>query len=744
MNSRAFTKAGILISICAAMTSVTGCGQSDAAKMAEYKKKYAIKRPKDEDDAPAISRKANENFKKPERGASPGATPAAPAAPPTPQATGTVVTSTTAAPAATPVAAAPAKPELTAGTTSDTKSPPATPLSEEERRQITINNMTRIAKAFEAYRASKGGGAYLPQYISDSNGQPLLSWRVALLPYLGYQELYNEFRTNERFDSAHNEKLIAKIPSVYQSPERFDTYTNYLVPTGGSAAFGGPKPKPIRRWEDGLANTIILVEVNGQGGAEDKSVLWTQPVDMKFHPMKARESVGKLRSDGFFAVWGGGELSVVPGGLSVRGAFTTDAGDTINSGLKKPAMASLAGISSKFRRGGAGTSAPVAGSVGNPANVNSVSTTPISSTPSAGRASGPMVTAAADAQTAFNAGREADAIQLYYANIATSDQPGSWQYQYQWVPGLKRPAAIVRYGLAVEFKGPNAKRARAAALKALYQVNNDVNASFTNPRRRPQTQSRQGVVKVYEKVTGNFGQRILKVLKDQPLHAPFTVEAPELVNQNRYRRRDDDDDIVGQNPLLKGARLAPGVQFIGIEPERKLIAAARKNEVDVLLVFNIEEKSASGGGALIREVSVSVIDVLSKKTLYKTKELNSRKVQAAKIDIVADDPTPRVVDDFEEFIVAKFSPGPIPAIKPRSAANRVAKLAKTSDRNPLRSLAEIQLYRHMGLIDLPKQMAAYKSMLDETAALTLIGGSPDEKVKSIKGYLPRIPDPPSI
>jgi hypothetical protein len=36
-----------------------------------------------------------------------------------------------------------------------------------------------------------------PPHAVDANGQPLLSWRVLLLPYLDHQELYDEFRLNE-------------------------------------------------------------------------------------------------------------------------------------------------------------------------------------------------------------------------------------------------------------------------------------------------------------------------------------------------------------------------------------------------------------------------------------------------------------------------------------------------------------------------------------------------------------------
>ena len=42
-----------------------------------------------------------------------------------------------------------------------------------------------------------------------------LSWRVHLLPLIGYQSLYREFKLDEPWDSTHNYALIRKIPEVY-------------------------------------------------------------------------------------------------------------------------------------------------------------------------------------------------------------------------------------------------------------------------------------------------------------------------------------------------------------------------------------------------------------------------------------------------------------------------------------------------------------------------------------------------
>jgi hypothetical protein len=52
----------------------------------------------------------------------------------------------------------------------------------------------------------------------DASGQPLLSWRVHVLPYLDEAELYKQFRLDEPWDSPHNSQLISKMPEAFACP----------------------------------------------------------------------------------------------------------------------------------------------------------------------------------------------------------------------------------------------------------------------------------------------------------------------------------------------------------------------------------------------------------------------------------------------------------------------------------------------------------------------------------------------
>jgi len=130
----------------------------------------------------------------------------------------------------------------------------------------------------------------------EERGPGKLSWRVHLLPLLEQRALYEEFRLEEPWDSAHNKRLIEKMPEVYRNrsvivaPGR----TTFLAPVGEDTVFGAEKATKIGEITDGTSNTLVLVEVKPQ-----LAVPWTAPQDYAFDP-KAPERGLQIGADGRF------------------------------------------------------------------------------------------------------------------------------------------------------------------------------------------------------------------------------------------------------------------------------------------------------------------------------------------------------------------------------------------------------------------------------------------------------------
>jgi hypothetical protein len=117
--------------------------------------------------------------------------------------------------------------------------------------------------------------------ILDGHGKPLLSWRVAILPFVNERALYGKFHLNEPWDSPHNIALVDEMPEVYRCPlaKVADGHTVYLTPRGEGTVFEGPDGTQLRHIIDGTSKTIAVVEVD-----DAHAVPWTSPDDWPYNP----------------------------------------------------------------------------------------------------------------------------------------------------------------------------------------------------------------------------------------------------------------------------------------------------------------------------------------------------------------------------------------------------------------------------------------------------------------------------
>jgi hypothetical protein len=153
-------------------------------------------------------------------------------------------------------------------------------------RNLSKDNLSRIGLATHEYfdRHRK-----LPADIADNKGKALLSWRVAILPYVKQEKLYKQFKLDEPWDSRHNIKLLAKMPDVFLSPRvklKSKHNTVYQVFTGKDAVFGRGVALGLAQIPDGTSNTLLAVE-------SSEGVPWTKPGGIPFDRTKAVPDIGK-------------------------------------------------------------------------------------------------------------------------------------------------------------------------------------------------------------------------------------------------------------------------------------------------------------------------------------------------------------------------------------------------------------------------------------------------------------------
>ena len=157
-----------------------------------------------------------------------------------------------------------------------------------------------------------GSGAAVPEPGTPENAkgpvigpgaQALLSWRVAILPFLGEEKLYRQFKRNEPWDSEHNRKLLAKMPAVYLAPGSKATDRTYCQAIVGKEAAWEPRRQLLfpASIPDGTSNTIVVVEAAS-------SVPWTKPEDLPYVSDQALPKFGGLFGGDFHALFADGAV----------------------------------------------------------------------------------------------------------------------------------------------------------------------------------------------------------------------------------------------------------------------------------------------------------------------------------------------------------------------------------------------------------------------------------------------------
>jgi hypothetical protein len=204
-------------------------------------------------------------------------------------------------------------------------------------RSQSMNHLKQIGLAMHNYHDTHG--RLPPQSIRGKDGKPLLSWRVAILPFLSADPLYKEFRLDEPWDSEHNKKLIERMPPVLASPHLGDALrakgmTSYLVPLskppvavvtkpdgpeaagGGAAAqmiFDDPLGATFSKITDGTSNTIMAVEVHPSA-----AVIWTKPDDLVIDEPEPLKALRNQPNNGFSAVFCDGSVRFISNNVDLK------------------------------------------------------------------------------------------------------------------------------------------------------------------------------------------------------------------------------------------------------------------------------------------------------------------------------------------------------------------------------------------------------------------------------------------
>ncbi len=160
-------------------------------------------------------------------------------------------------------------------------------LKEGEQNSLRVANLRDLALALlnyeDTYRQFPAAASHLhrvkigDQIKTDVKSKYPHSWRVALLPFLDQQRLYDQYRFDEPWDSEANKKVLEQMPDVYRSPNDApeSTNTSYFVFTGPETVFPPDTATKVSQITDGTSRTISMVELK-------RAVPWTKPEDVEY------------------------------------------------------------------------------------------------------------------------------------------------------------------------------------------------------------------------------------------------------------------------------------------------------------------------------------------------------------------------------------------------------------------------------------------------------------------------------
>jgi hypothetical protein len=137
--------------------------------------------------------------------------------------------------------------------------------------RMSVRNLHSIRIALQTYQQQNG--TLPPAYVCDSSGVPIHSWRVLILPQLGYFDLYRRYDFSEPWNSSHNLIVAAEMPVEYRcqfDPRDTDNHTHYLAVVGAGTVWPGARAARVAADDQ----RIMVLQVAGS------NIVWSEPSDL--------------------------------------------------------------------------------------------------------------------------------------------------------------------------------------------------------------------------------------------------------------------------------------------------------------------------------------------------------------------------------------------------------------------------------------------------------------------------------
>lgn len=362
--------------------------------------------------------------------------------------------------------------------------------------------------------------------------------------------------------------------------------------------------------------------------------------------------------------------------------------------------------------------------------------------------------------------------------------------QYQWVPGLRRPALGVRWGIGIQFVGTQ------EAAKNPYPIGTEQKMPEKGSSRRNQGDNLgspddlggdlgladdglsggfaggngQGGSDL-KKYTGELGQKVIQRLQAR-IERGYYGSVLKTAMADGGSRGGQQGSFAGGNTAgfdpaddaiddPAGAGLDPagggngrrgagnqgmptGVTMLGVGKLEDLADAARRHELDVVIVFEVKVVVNRRTKLVTNNTMLHLFDVQAGKVVKKSKSaLNNIKVQKLSEKANEEEIEDMIQDEIDQIFLgpgaadAVYSVKELPALTAENVLEfRITPMIKEDYQNPLPVLAELHFWLSRQLLK-PNHLAiAYKELLGDDVAEKLLNGDDKTKAEVVKTWLP--------
>jgi len=163
-----------------------------------------------------------------------------------------------------------------------------------------------------------------------------------ILPYLGRDDIYQQYDFDEPWDGPNNRLLAANIPNCYRCPSQYPKApftTSYLAVVGPNSMWPSSAPRKGEEITDELSNTLWLVE-----GTEELDINWMEPRDLTVQELletnahNAPSSGNTVHEAGWQGAFADGHVVFIDSFISpetLRGLVTVNGGEDVSPPLAR-------------------------------------------------------------------------------------------------------------------------------------------------------------------------------------------------------------------------------------------------------------------------------------------------------------------------------------------------------------------------------------------------------------------------